>query len=75
MFMHIHENIVKGPTGNTGKTKPLCRTGWLCHWSQIKQILNRYELIIKTLTELTEKDVAELVVYLAYLRMDLHILA
>lgn len=55
VFIHIHEDAVQGPIGNTAKIKPLCPTRWLCRRSQIKEILNRYELVIKTLSELTEQ--------------------
>lgn len=55
VFTLVHEDVVDGPIGNIGKIKPLCPTRWLYRLSQIKTILNKYELVIKTLSELSEQ--------------------
>ena len=68
-FMRIQENVVEC-FDNIGKIKQLCLTIWLCRRSQIKDILNSYEVVIKKLTEQGYGDAS---VYLVYLRIERHI--
>ncbi|XP_042912304.2 zinc finger MYM-type protein 1 [Parasteatoda tepidariorum] len=56
IFTYIQEDLAQCPVINAGRIKPLCPTRWIYRHSQINEALKKYDIILKTLEELTSKN-------------------